>query len=360
MLSRNFKETVKSFIANDEAYSFMNTIKGTPAYWKKFLLEVLAMVRQLGLPMFFMTLSCADLRWIELPMIMSKLNCMNKTDEEIKNKNYEERCNLLNKNPVLLARHFQYKVELFFKKIIIDGPLGKVKYHAIRVEFQIRGSPHVHSFLWVIDAPTLTKESKDEYILFVDHVIKATVPILSEDPELFNLVTTYQVHSHSLSEIQQCCLSLQFWKVVHFHTIVAEPIAPEYSKEEWEEILLKRDAILSKVKEYIDLNLDPKKVNILDPRKEGYIEPKSIQEILDELGLTQEKYYKVLSVSSDNDFQIHLRRLPSSCFVNNYFVHGLRAWEANLDIQPVFNHYKAVSYMCVPIFRNQKMNPLKQ
>ena len=32
MLSRNFKETVNSFIANDEGYNFMNTVKGTPAY----------------------------------------------------------------------------------------------------------------------------------------------------------------------------------------------------------------------------------------------------------------------------------------------------------------------------------------
>ena len=50
MLSRNFKESVKSFVATDEAYSFMNTIKGTPAYWKRFLFEVLAMLKQLGLP----------------------------------------------------------------------------------------------------------------------------------------------------------------------------------------------------------------------------------------------------------------------------------------------------------------------
>ena len=25
---------------------------------------------------------------------------------------------------------------------------------------------------------------------------------------------------------------------------------------------------------------------------------------------------------------------------------GLIAWEGNMDIQPVFNHYKAVAYMC--------------
>ena len=53
MFSQNFKATVNTFIANDEAFSFMNTIKGTPAYWKRFLLEVLAMVKQLGIPTFF-------------------------------------------------------------------------------------------------------------------------------------------------------------------------------------------------------------------------------------------------------------------------------------------------------------------
>ena len=52
MLSRNFKESVKSFVANDEAFNFMTTIKGTPAYWNFFLFDVLATVKQLGLPTF--------------------------------------------------------------------------------------------------------------------------------------------------------------------------------------------------------------------------------------------------------------------------------------------------------------------
>ena len=39
----------------------MGTIEDTPAYWKHFFLEVLEVVKQFGLPTFFMTLSCADL-----------------------------------------------------------------------------------------------------------------------------------------------------------------------------------------------------------------------------------------------------------------------------------------------------------
>ena len=103
MLSNNFTDTVKSFIAKDEGYSFMTPIKGTPAYWKKFLSEVLAMVKQLGLPTFFMTLSCADLRWNELISIISKLKGERLSEEQINNMSYFERCSYLNLNPVLLV-----------------------------------------------------------------------------------------------------------------------------------------------------------------------------------------------------------------------------------------------------------------
>ena len=34
-LSKNFKATIQQFIAQDKAYSFISSIKGTPAYWEK-------------------------------------------------------------------------------------------------------------------------------------------------------------------------------------------------------------------------------------------------------------------------------------------------------------------------------------
>ena len=48
MLVSNFTETVKSFLAKDGTYQVMGNIRGTPAYWKKFLFEILALVKQLG------------------------------------------------------------------------------------------------------------------------------------------------------------------------------------------------------------------------------------------------------------------------------------------------------------------------
>ena len=73
---------VSSFLSKDDAYQFISTIKGTPAYWKIFLYGVLAMVKQLGLPTFFMTLSCAGSRWNELISIIAILRGETLTDND--------------------------------------------------------------------------------------------------------------------------------------------------------------------------------------------------------------------------------------------------------------------------------------
>ncbi|XP_057310266.1 uncharacterized protein LOC130648243 [Hydractinia symbiolongicarpus] len=348
MLSSNFKENVNSFIAADEGFHFMHSIKGTPAYWKRFLLEILAMVKQLGLPTFFMTLSCADLRWNELVKIILKLSGGSIAEEDLKNLSYHERCDILNMDPVFMAKHFQYRVEVFFKEIIINGPLGKVEYYAIRFEFQFRGSPHIHSFLWVVGAPKLFKENKQEYIDFVDAIIKADIPTMEENTELHHLVKTFQIHAHSKScrKYKNIPCRYSFGKFFTAKTIVAEPLPIDINEHRRSEILEHRENLLGKVKSYIDKNLNPLKVNFLDPLKEGFCQLDDIPTILAKLDLSENEYYSALAISSDNDFQLHLKRPPNSCFVNNYFIEGLMAWEANLDIQPVFNHYKAVTYMC--------------
>ena len=82
--------------------------------------------------------------------------------------------------------HFQYRVEIFLKVIVLNGPLGKTSYYAIRVEFQVRGSPHIHSFIWILNAPKLTKESKQEYIQWVDSIIQTDMPDPVSEAEFLN------------------------------------------------------------------------------------------------------------------------------------------------------------------------------
>ena len=161
MLSSNLNEKIEEFIASDQAVTFMNSIKGTLANWKNILFDVLAMVKQLDVPKCFTTLSSADLKWKGLVWIINKLHKLDLSKENIKNLIYQDRCRLLNRNSVLVAKYFQYRVDVFFKEITVDGPFGRTKNYTIQVEFQVRGSPQVHCFLWVVNAPVLTSNNKE-------------------------------------------------------------------------------------------------------------------------------------------------------------------------------------------------------
>ena len=54
--------------------------------------EVLAMVKQIGLPIFFMTLTYVDLHWNELISITAQLNGEDLEDESINAMAFFQRC----------------------------------------------------------------------------------------------------------------------------------------------------------------------------------------------------------------------------------------------------------------------------
>ena len=102
----------------------------------------------------------------EIPEIISKLNKLNLSKEHLESMNFFKKCELLNSNPALHARHFQHRVEIFFKEILFIpvSTIGKVTYHAIRIVFQVCGSLHVRSFIWILNLPKRSEESLGTYI----------------------------------------------------------------------------------------------------------------------------------------------------------------------------------------------------
>ena len=64
--------------------------------------------------------------------------------------------------------------------------MGKTKYYVICIEFQGKGSPHVHSFIWTFNA--LNNGNETAYIEFIEKTKNAEFPDHLKDLELFNLV----------------------------------------------------------------------------------------------------------------------------------------------------------------------------
>ena len=98
-------------------------------------------------------------------------------------------------------------------------------------------------------------------------------------------------------------------------------------------------------KDYISINLNSGKVNFYDSSKDTFVHLKSISGVLEELDISEVEYESVLKISDDQDFQPHMKRPTDLCFVNNNFDVVHLTWETNIDIQPVFNYYKATKYM---------------
>ena len=69
------------------------------------------MIRQLGTPTWFLTLSPAD-----MIQIIAKQYGVIYTDDEVAFLSFEETFNWLRRNPVSVARHFQNRLNTFFQE----------------------------------------------------------------------------------------------------------------------------------------------------------------------------------------------------------------------------------------------------
>lgn len=106
------------------------------------------MVEQIGNPTVFFTLSEADYQWYDL----LKLLC---PDEDPLFLDDTERRQLMHDNSLLVSWFFTKRVELFMSEVLVK--IFKVRDFWYRIEWQARGSPHVHGLLWFSDAPKVSQ-----------------------------------------------------------------------------------------------------------------------------------------------------------------------------------------------------------
>ena len=148
-----------------------STIKGSPGYWRQRSRDLLSTVCSpiMKRPTIFMTLSAADTFWVDF--MASALP--NMSDEDIATMTKSQRNDVLAENPDLAVSHFHYRWMALWEEILNGDskPLGEIEDYFWRVEFQARGSPHVHMMLWIKDAPNFTSlrdgpvsEEKNQFV----------------------------------------------------------------------------------------------------------------------------------------------------------------------------------------------------
>lgn len=84
---------LSQYVRKDKAYSFMKNIRGSPPYYQRVSYDLLAMIRQLGTPTWFFTLSAADLKWPDMIQTIARQYGVHYADEQVAILSFEEKSN---------------------------------------------------------------------------------------------------------------------------------------------------------------------------------------------------------------------------------------------------------------------------
>lgn len=133
---------LKQICNSDQAYRFIKNIPSSPAYWEVTKKQVLAMIRQLGIPSIFITVSPSEHKWPELIVLLKKsIDNEEISEDDASNLPYLEKDRLLRSDPVLVTRYNDERFHNLFKTWTSRyGPFMKypVTDYFYRTEFQAR------------------------------------------------------------------------------------------------------------------------------------------------------------------------------------------------------------------------------
>ncbi|XP_026084957.1 uncharacterized protein LOC113060278 [Carassius auratus] len=362
---------VERLVHSRDATRFMQPLRGTPSYWEKTLRDLQAMIRQLGNPTFFCTFSAAEMRW---PEVITAIKAQQGEEVVFSELDWTTKCEILRSNPVTVMRMFEKRVDALMNHLLLSPaqPIGEVEDYFYRVEFQARGSPHIHLLAWVKGAPEFENQSDQVVCDFIDRYITCQLPDPTTDPELHQIVTEVQLHSrkHSKScKKGNVLCRYGFPKLPMSSTTITRPRpqrpeedeneeqhhqerkkrrpdAPQRPEEDenedqhqQERKKRRQDAARKAMKEARN-KLKPVWDLLNDPQASF----DNLSDLLTKCNLSMDDYCKYAEALSTSNV-ILLKRDPKEAWVNGYNPDLLRAWNANMDIQFVLDSFSCIMYM---------------
>ena len=96
----------------DEGFYIFRNLRNSPAYLEKRKKDAFAMIRQIGFPSLFISLSAAETKWPELLRAIGQLNDKKTyTDEEIAEMDTQKIFGLIRKDSATVVRYFQSQIQ---------------------------------------------------------------------------------------------------------------------------------------------------------------------------------------------------------------------------------------------------------
>ncbi|XP_061923815.1 uncharacterized protein LOC133663392 isoform X1 [Entelurus aequoreus] len=342
-------ESLKRLLQFDDGFRFLRPIRGTPAFWSSVQKDLMACVRQLGIPTWFCSFSSADLRWQNLLASILRQEGRQQTAEQLE---WADRCELLRRNPATAARMFDYRWHCFLKEVLMSpsNPVGKILDFFYRIEFQQRGSPHVHALFWIEGAPQFYKNPDLEVAQFIDQYVTCELP--SADDTLSEVVSSVQLHSkrHSKScRKNNTKCRFNFPKPISARTFICkipECVCPKKATGTESECLpenrpkctcLDKD---KKMRKEVAQMIMEKVMDAME-REEPF---GSVEELFASVGINQD-VFELAYWRLETKNKVVYRRGVNDTWVNQYNKNLLKCWNANMDISFVTDAYAVVIYI---------------
>ena len=329
-------DTLRKLLHSDEAYRFMQPIRGTPAYWENAQKDIFAMLRQLGIPTWFCSFSAAEFRWKDIVSTIMQQENDKRSFEDL---TWNDKSEILKNNPVTVARMFDKRFHVFLQDVILgpNEPIGKIKDYFYRVEFQQRGSPHVHCLFWVENAPTLDQHGEDAVCEFIDRYVTCSISTNDWDKDLKETVESVQ--SHSKSHSKSCkkkgtACRFNFPRPPSKKTFLCTKDEEEVTDEN-------KDSAEERSRMTKD---DAKKLLAAVWKAIENDKHKSMGQLLRHIGVSQAKYEEAHNALNTKQTVV-LQRNVNELWINPYNPTLLQCWDANMDIQFVLDPFSCIVYI---------------
>uniref|UniRef100_A0A0N5BCB0 ATP-dependent DNA helicase n=1 Tax=Strongyloides papillosus TaxID=174720 RepID=A0A0N5BCB0_STREA len=265
-------------------------LKISDSYWYDVTRRLNVIETYIGSPTWFLTLNPSEHQWKELEEAYKLLHVDENISFNLK-RSIEE-------DPFVLNLIFEKRLEIILEHLkSTESVLGRVIFYYYKIEYQQRGTPHVHMLLWTDEGMNLDYKDKGKVVEFLDKYITTSLYTSLDDPDFTEQIMKEQKH---VCRLHYC----------------------------------RKRRLNKKAK-----NLNSNKIECYTSRcRFGF--PKKPSHKTKILNLSED-IESLLEISRKTQKSYVLRRMENETEINQYNPHVKMMWIGNIDLQP-----NALNFSC--------------
>uniref|UniRef100_A0A0K0FEZ1 ATP-dependent DNA helicase n=1 Tax=Strongyloides venezuelensis TaxID=75913 RepID=A0A0K0FEZ1_STRVS len=184
------KMTVEESLATSREGKLMRIfrkLKTSDSYWHDITNKLNIIETYIGSPTWFLTLNPSEHQWEELKNAYKLLHVDKNIPFNLK-KSIED-------DPYVLNIIFEKRLNIIMEHLKSnESVLGKVIFYYYKIEYQQRGTPHVHMLLWTDEGMILDYTDKNGVEKFIDKYITTSLYTSLEDTTFTEKILNEQKH----------------------------------------------------------------------------------------------------------------------------------------------------------------------